>query len=174
MDTTIIIGGRPINIRATLGALAIYKRQFGVDYLEKIFEPEIPDKTEEQAAKITEDGFRLIWAMARAADRTVSPPDRWLAEFENGTDGFLEGLLRAQSMFIASVKTKEKKKENKKGTGKPLVTELFFAAAIKCGIGYEAAWNMTISEFNLLVEQICGTDDDGGVRMATQEDFDRF
>lgn len=179
MDTTIIIGGRPINIRASLGALAIYKRQFGVDYLEELFSSKGKEKaeesTEEVAEKMTEDGFRLIWAMARAADSTISPPDRWLAEFENGTDGFLNGLLKAQGLFLASVKTSSKKKNKEKATGGVPTTELIFAAAIRSGIGYEAAWDMTIGEFDLLIEQLCGGDsEDGGVRMATQEDFDRF
>ena len=178
MDTTIIIGGRPINIRASLGALAIYKRQFGVDYLEELFRTK-KDKegqsTEEVAEKMTEDGFRLIWAMARAADSTISPPDRWLAEFENGTDGFLNGLLKAQGLFLASVKTSSKKKNKEKATGGVPTTELIFAAAIRSGIGYEAAWDMTIGEFDLLIEQLCGGEcEDGGVRMATQEDFDKF
>lgn len=173
METTIIIGGRPINIKASLGALAIYKRQFGKDYLTEAFESTADTDKEKQAEKITEDGFRIIWAMAKAYDRHISPPDRWLSEFAEGTEGFIEGVLRAKSLFIASVSTGERKKGKNEGTGRELTTELLFAAAIRYGIGYQAAEKMTIGELLRLIDELNGEQKET-VRKATQEDFDRF
>ena len=173
METTITIGNRPINIAATLKALAIYKRQFGKDYLTQAFEETSETDTDKQAEKITEDGFRLIWAMAKAVNKHISPPDRWLAEFTDGTDGFIEGVLKAKSLFIASFAVSSKKQKKSEGGGRELTTELLFAAAIRYGIGYEAASDMTIGELLLLIDELNGSEKET-VRKATQEDFDRF
>lgn len=171
METTVIIGGKPIVIKASLGALALYKRQFNEDYLDLIAKPREDVDRADGATEITINGFRLIWAMAKAADNTILPPEAWLAEFEN-TKGFMEALLTAQALILQSADTGKENKKNGSGREK-ITTELFFAAAIKAGIGYAAAWDMTIGEFNRLVDEIIG-EPQKDWRWATQEDFDKF
>lgn len=171
METTVIIGGKPIVIKASLGALALYKRQFNKDYLDIVAKPREDVDRADGATEITINGFRLIWAMAKAADSKILPPEAWLAEFEN-TKGFMEALLTAQALILQSADTGKENKKNGSGREK-ITTELFFAAAIKAGIGYAAAWDMTIGEFNRLVDEIIG-EPQKDWRWATQEDFDKF
>ena len=171
METTVIIGGKPIVIKASLGALALYKRQFNEDYLDIIAKPREDADRADGATEMTINGFRLIWAMAKAADSTIMPPEAWLASFKS-TEGFTEALLTAQALILQSA---DSGKENKKNASprEKIATELFFAAAIKAGIGYAAAWDMTIGEFNRLVDEIIG-EPKKDWRWATQEDFDKF
>ena len=171
METTVIIGGKPIVIKASLGALALYKRQFNEDYLDLIAKPKTDKDQADGATEMTINGFRLIWAMAKAADSKILPPEAWLAGFE-GTEGFTEALLTAQALILQSAESGKSKEKSGSGHER-IATELFFAAAIKAGIGYEAAWDMTIGEFNRLGDKIIG-EPQKDWRWATQEDFDKF
>ena len=171
METTVIIGGKPIVIKASLGALALYKRQFNKDYLDIIAKPREDADQADGATEITINGFRLIWAMAKAADNTILPPEAWLAGFE-GTKGFTEALLTAQALILQSAESGKSKEKSSSGHER-IATELFFAAAIKAGIGYEAAWEMTIGEFNRLIDELIEKPQKDW-RWATQEDFDKF
>lgn len=171
METTVIIGGKPTVIKASLGALALYKRQFNKDYLDIVAKPKEDADRADGATEITINGFRLIWAMAKAADSKILPPEAWLAGFE-GTEGFTEALLTAQALILQSAESGKSKEKSGSGHER-IATELFFAAAIKAGIGYAAAWDMTIGEFNRLVDEIIG-EPQKDWRWATQEDFDKF
>jgi hypothetical protein len=82
METTVIIGGKPIVIKASLGALALYKRQFNEDYLDLIAKPREDVDRADGATEITINGFRLIWAMAKAADESIDPPKEWVKQFD--------------------------------------------------------------------------------------------
>lgn len=69
METVVYIGGKEIIISATLRALMEYKRNFGEEYLDRFLEIAKVKDTEKLASDITITAFRLIWAMAKAADR---------------------------------------------------------------------------------------------------------
>ena len=61
MERTITVGGKPFKIRASAGALVIYKAQFGREYTEDCAEI-LDDKS---ALTV---GCRLLWAMASPCD----------------------------------------------------------------------------------------------------------
>lgn len=172
MEKTIIIGGKPIVIKASLGALALYKRQFNEDYLDKIAQKAAGGDQTNEAIEMTKTGYRLIWAMAKAADPELLPPVAWLATLDGAEKDFITAYAQAQALMLNSAYTGDTK--SKGGSGRErIATEIFFAAAIKAGIGYAAAWNMTIGEFHRLVDEIIG-EPKKDWRWATQEDFDKF
>lgn len=178
METVVYIGGKEIIISATLRALMEYKRNFGEEYLDRFLEIAKVKDTEKLASDITITAFRLIWAMAKAADRKTPPPDKWLSEFES-TDGFLAAVGKAEGLFMASagVRPKEshkKEKKNEKET-KMITTEEYLALALRAGIDYSSALDMTIGELNgVLGALIKDSPKKESVREATQADFDRF
>lgn len=174
MESTLYIGGKAINVSAKLKALMLYKRQFGEEYLDRFLQIQ---KAEGDTKKLAEDvtitAFRIIWAMAKAYDESIPPPDLWLAGFEN-TDGFLQAVFKAQGLIAASTGTK-KEKESPNEENAKITTESYLAAAVKAGIGYDAALEMTIGELNALFEaMIALSESKETVKEATQTDFDNF
>ena len=76
MESTLYIGGKAINVSAKLKALMLYKRQFGEEYLDRYVQIQ---KAEGDTGKLAEDvtitAFRIIWAMAKAYDNSIPPPE---------------------------------------------------------------------------------------------------
>lgn len=174
MESTLYIGGKAINVSAKLKALMLYKRQFGEEYLDRYVQIQ---KAEGDTGKLAEDvtitAFRIIWAMAKAYDESIPPPDLWLAGFEN-TDGFLQAVFKAQGLIAASTGNK-KEKESPSEENAKITTESYLAAAVKAGIGYDAALEMTIGELNALFEaMIALSEHKETAKAATQADFDSF
>lgn len=174
MESTLYIGNKAINVSAKLKALMLYKRQFGEEYLDRYISIQKAEgDTEKLAEDVTITAFRIIWAMAKAYNSSTPPPDLWLAEFEN-TDGFLQAVFKAQGLIAASTGAK-KKKEDSNESNEKITTESYLAAAVRAGIGYDAALEMTIGELNALFEAMIALNDKKETaREATQADFDSF
>jgi hypothetical protein len=175
MESTLYIGGKAINVSAKLKALMLYKRQFGEEYLDRYVQIQ---KAEGDTKKLAEDvtitAFRIIWAMAKAYDESIPPPDLWLAGFEN-TDGFLQAVFKAQGLIAASAGAKKEKESGEEEEKVRITTESYLAAAVRAGIGYDAALEMTIGELNALFEaMIALSESKETAKAATQADFDSF
>ena len=69
MTKTIAYSGGTFNLRASAAVLIVYKEQFGIEYTED-FRNAL--KSPLGAIKA---GYRLIWAMAKCADDSISDPD---------------------------------------------------------------------------------------------------
>lgn len=175
MESTLYIGGKAINVSAKLKALMLYKRQFGEEYLDRYVQIQNAEgDTERLAEDVTITAFRIIWAMAKAYDESVPPPDLWLAGFEN-TDGFLQAVFKAQGLIAASAGNKRDKKDNGSDESVKITTESYLAIAVRAGIGYDAALEMTIGELNALLDAIIAQRESKEMaKAATQADFDNF
>lgn len=174
MKASIMLGDKEIVIAATLKAMVLYKRQFGEEYLDSFTEINESDSTEKQAEDITITGFRLLWAMVAAADDSTPLPNKWLAERGSVKENFTTALTEAQALFYTSIRSG--KPGNSSGEKRVrITTEQFLSAALKAGIGYNDALEMTIGELNAVLEEyIRPPKKKENVRMATQADFDRF
>lgn len=175
MESTLYIGGKAINVSAKLKALMLYKRQFGEEYLDRYVQIQKAEGDMERLAEdVTITAFRIIWAMAKAYDNSIPPPDLWLAGFEN-TDGFLQAVFKAQGLISASTGNKAEKKSGENDDNVKITTESYLAMAVRAGIGYDAALEMTIGELNALLDTIIAQrESKETVKEATQTDFDNF
>lgn len=122
MERTVMVGGKPYNIRASAWALVIYKAQFGREYTE-------------DAASINNDeeayivGCRLLWAMARAAKSKLPSPDDWIAMFKGKE--IVKALKTSQQLFAFSMG------EDRGGKGEEFSSETLIASAAICGMRSE-------------------------------------
>lgn len=69
VEKTIRYSGGQFNMRASAAVLIAYKEQFGAEYTEDFM---AAGKSPLTAIKV---GYRLIWAMAKCADRNIADPD---------------------------------------------------------------------------------------------------
>lgn len=124
MERTITAGGKPYKIRASAGALIIYKAQFGREYPEEL--ADIGD--DENKAYIV--GCRLLWAMARSVRDKLPTPDEWLRLFKKKE--LKEALLVSQLLFEISLGNGEKDRD-----GDDFSSEQLMASAALCGLGMD-------------------------------------
>lgn len=123
MERTITVGGKPFKIRASAGALVIYKAQFGREYTEDC--ADIGDD-DEKAVRV---GCRLLWAMARSAKEKLPTPDEWIAMFR--AKELKKALITSQQLFVLSLgDTAEKGDEE-------FSSEMLMASAALCGMGLD-------------------------------------
>lgn len=69
VEKTIRYSSGQFNMRASAAVLIAYKEQFGTEYTEDFT---AAGKSPLTAIKV---GYRLIWAMAKCADRNIADPD---------------------------------------------------------------------------------------------------
>lgn len=139
MERTIKAGGKPYKIRASAGALVIYKAQFGRDYTDEL--AEIGNDNE----KAFIVGCRLLWAMGRAAKAKLPTPDEWINSFK---DKELEkALIISQQLFEFSLGDSENS-----GTEK-FSSEKFMAGAAMCGMSLEDLCSLPISMVKETIEE---------------------
>ena len=120
MERTITVGGKPFKIRASAGALVIYKAQFGREYTEDCAEI-LDDKS---ALTV---GCRLLWAMARAVKEKLPTPDEWTAMFK--AKELEKALVTSQKLFLLSLG------ESSDEGGEEFSSEALIASAALCGMG---------------------------------------
>lgn len=121
MERMIKVGGKPYKIRASAGALVIYKAQFGKDYPDELAELGDDNK------KAFVVGCRLLWAMARAAKAKLPTPDEWINSFRDKE--LAAALIVSQQLFAFSVGDSEGRGSEK------FSSEKLMASAALCGMG---------------------------------------
>lgn len=174
MEKTIKIGGRDINFKATCGTLCIYKQQFGAEYCEELYKLKVmensgaytPDKIYLEQYKIS---YRLIWSMAKNADKTIPDPERWAEKFKK----FPMQEILSQIMELFSF-DESKGKDSEESN---ISSEALTACAIACGLTTEDIYNMPIDFLVKTIDEsinIKSGKERNGVRKATQLDIDRF
>lgn len=176
MEKTIKIGSKYINFKATCGTLCIYKQQFGTEYSEDRHKL----TTMENSGLYTSDeiyleqytiSYRLIWSMAKNADKTIPDPKHWAEQFKKFS--VTEILSQIMELFPNDEKTKNKDV----GDGESISSEELTACAIACELTTEDIYNMPI---DFLVKTISESVNiktgktKKRVRNATQQDIDRF
>lgn len=157
MERTITAGGKPYKIRASAGALIIYKAQFGREYPEEL--ADIGD--DENKAYIV--GCRLLWAMARSVRDKLPTPDEWLRLFKKKE--LKEALLVSQLLFEISLGNGEKDRD-----GDDFSSEQLMASAALCGLGMDELnslpLGMTIDTISRYMDMRYGGGDDEYVSSA--------
>lgn len=179
MEKTISVGNRQIRIRATIGAMLMYKQQFGNEYYDDckvLRENETTNTAAQLMPSIIKVGFQLIWSMAKAADDNIPPPDDFIKEFD-GQDIY-NAMSAAQQLYTDSLKSakSEDKKETQSESKEKLTTEKLVAYALAFGLSIKDIESLSVGMLmNILSE--CSDIKGGGesdVKIATQSDFDNF
>ncbi|MGF2525967.1 hypothetical protein ACQUW0_26970, partial [Ralstonia pseudosolanacearum] len=132
MKKTIIIGGTAIPLSASAGALVHYKKQFGTEYTDEHKElKNLKEDAGAQAQKYAEISLRLLWAMARAADRAIEPFETWIATKESAE--LFSALSEAQTFFASSLRGRNDSSE----AGEAFTSERLMAQALICGLSVD-------------------------------------
>lgn len=162
MERMITAGGKPYKIRASAGALVLYKAQFGIDYTEEI--SALEDGNEESAYII---GCRLLWAMARSVKEKLPTPN----EFINGMKPkeLVQALKVSQELFSLSLDGHDNSDYDEE---KNFSAEELMADAALCGMSLrdlnELPLRMVIDTINKYAEKRWG---DGSEYVSSSEFF---
>jgi hypothetical protein len=169
MEKTVRMGEYEITLKATAGALVRYKQQFGSDYSSDLLKlNSLKDNPEKYLEKTVETGYRLVWAMAKTADNTLSSPDVWRDEFDSFDLPLLLG--EADRLFMRSVG-----EDSGESDGEAVTAEALVATALCCGLNTEDIDNLSLSMLMGIIDEYCRIKSgDEQERTATQADFDAF
>ncbi|MGN0379103.1 MAG: hypothetical protein ACI4EU_05905 [Butyrivibrio sp.] len=172
MYKDISIDGKKVKLKITGGTLCRYKEQFGVDYsaeLNKV--SEIKNSfLKLRAMEIT--GARMIWAMAKTADKNISAPADWIDSFENFP---VQQILDEINPFVLNAFKAGYSDEQ--GDGEPITAEKLTACCFAAGLTMADIDSMSPGFLINVISEYCdiksGKEKDT-VRMATQADIDAF
>lgn len=129
MTKTIAYGGGTFNLRASVAVLIVYKEQFGVEYTEDF------RNAMESPLGAIKAGYRLIWAMAKCADDSISDPDTFREmlgdDFDilGAVDSAAELMRKSLGEFISEGNDTA---ENAAG-GDENLSESLVNSALRCG-----------------------------------------
>ena len=168
MTEKIIIGGTPVLLSAGAGALIYYKKQFGSEYTDDHGElSEMPP--EQRYIKLAEIKMKLLWSMARAADKVIQPFADWVLQF-TAADLALASQA-AEELFTASLKYDG---EHGQQTGREFTSESLIASALACGLSVDDLDDMPLPMVLETIGEWCRIKGyaEEEARPATQEDFD--
>lgn len=168
MKKIISAGSRTVLLSAGAGALIHYKKQFGTEYTDD-FSAVAELSGREKFEKLAETEMRLLWAMARAADKELPPPEEWLPVF--GTEELFEASQAAGKMFLAALKESS---ENNSGSGAEFTSENLIASALACGLSIGDLDDMPLPMVLDTIGEWCKIKGyaEQDARPATQADFD--
>lgn len=170
MKKTIIVGGAPVPLSASAGALIHYKKQFGTEYIDDYEKLKaLSEDMNAQAVLFSQIALRLLWSMAAAADKSIAPFDNWVIRYEAAD--LLDAITKAQEIFVSAL---SRVKES--GTGESYSSERMIAQALLCGLSVDDLDGLPLSMVIDTFEEWCkakGYSEDDA-RPATQEDFDNF
>ena len=114
MEKTIVIDGKNVMFKST-GALPMrYKAQFGRDFFQDLFKmqdaAEMKGKkqpTIKDIEKLDFDTFyKIIWTLAKTADKTIPEPLEWLDSFEEFP--IMDVLDEVMEMIESTIQAKKK------------------------------------------------------------------
>ncbi len=166
MTERLFIGGVPVLVSASAGALIHYKKQFGVEYTDDHRELcGLP--AEQKYLKLAEVGMRLLWAMAKAADRALPPYSEWIPAF--GSKDLALAIQEAETLFLSSLRD-----DGRRDSGREFTSENLIASALACGLGIGELDDMPLPMVIDTIEEWCRLKGyaEEDARPATQEDFD--
>ena len=136
MEKIVRIDGKDVAISNSCGALVLYRQQFGREYFEDLkYAKRAKGRRKIELCEAA--GFKLLWAMARTADDTIPPPQKWLGEIKE--INVRKALSTAEQMISDSMKSKG---TSGKGGGRPYRSEDLLSACISCRIGIDSALKM--------------------------------
>lgn len=165
MTERIIIGGAPVAVAAAAGALICYKKQFGTEYTDdyEALRELLPEERFVGAARV---GTRLLWAMAKTADKSLLPYTEWVLMAD--PQELAAASVRAEALFVSTLGGGKSS-----GGEREFTSENLIAAALACGLSVSDLDDMPLTMVTDTIEEWCrlkGVSDEA--RPATQEDFD--
>ncbi|QPC47108.1 hypothetical protein [Mangrovibacillus cuniculi] len=122
MEKTLIIDGRPVRFKCAGSTPVIYKSQFGREFFVETIEvnkqlvlyaglqtEEIDKFPLHDLQKIDFDVFyRMIWTLAKTADKGIPDPLLWLDSFEDFP--ILDTILELAELITAALTSKKNSK----------------------------------------------------------------
>lgn len=168
MTETIIIGGNPVRLSAGAGALIHYKKQFQTEYIEDY--KRLQDTPSElRMEKIAGIGMQLLWAMAKAADKSLLPYIEWILQFDAAE--LAKATQAAEALFISSL---GKGSETSRSGGREFTSENLIAFSLACGLSVNDLDDMPLPMVIDTFDEWCRIKGykEEEARPATQEDFD--
>lgn len=167
MIKKISVNDRSLLLSAGAGALIHYKKQFGTEYTDDFSAVAVLSGCE-KFEKLAETEMRLLWAMARAANKALPPPEEWLSSFS--TEELFSASQAAREMFISTLEDGKGKTDS----GKEFTSENLIASALACGLSVSDLDDMPLPMVLETVGEWCRLKGykEEEARPATQEDFD--
>jgi hypothetical protein len=168
MTETIIIGGNPVRLSAGAGALIHYKEQFRTEYTED-YKCLQDAPAELRIEKIAGIGMQLLWAMAKAADKSLPPYIEWILQFDAAE--LASATQAAEALFISSL---GKSTESSRSGGREFTAENLIAFSLICGLSVSDLDDMPLPMVIDTFDEWCRLKGykEEEARPATQEDFD--
>lgn len=175
MERAIMIGDKAVVLSNSSRALVYYREQFGREYFDELKAAETVEGFK-KTIRLECIGFQILWAMAKAADCTISPPNQWMREL--GKISVKRAVAEAERMIYEGMETHSKSEGGEK---KPYKTENLISACIACGLSVDWALNMPLGMLIDILNEYAnsrkaGADEKGKdtLREATQADYDDF
>lgn len=164
MEKTVAIGNTEVTLRATAGVLIIYKEQFGSEYISDMAEL---NNAPEDFLTI---GGQLVWAMAKAADDQIPPPETWYKKI--GSFDMDIVFSEAAQLFDESCKNIDTDSSANK---EQLTSENLVTSALICKMTFSDLSRLSLSMALNVINEYCAVrSGEERPHMATQEDFDNF
>lgn len=176
MIKTVKINDNTFTLAATGGMITTYKQQFGTEYYEDL---EVLSSANEKSTKeALYSAYKLIWAMAKAADVTIADPDSWITSYEEFP--LLQLIPEAVDILTKSF-AQIKKDKDSEDNGERMTAENLVACCLACGMNLSDINNLSIgflinsvSEYVKIKSGSASQQEKVHVRKATQADFDAF
>lgn len=167
MEKTIKIGNKKIVIKASAAVLIYYKEQFGTEYMEDREKLKSEEQDEEFAVLM---GGQLIWAMAKAANDKILPPEEFYEDI--GSFDLDLAMIEAAELFDKSCQN-----INNDSTGErsELTSESIVSTALLCKMSLDDLNKLSLSMALNVINEYCRIKSgEEGYKQATQEDFDNL
>lgn len=180
MTGSVDIGGKKIEISATLGAMLRYKEQFGREYTEDISElSKLKDNDNDKyISAVALTGFKLIWAMAKTADSSVPAPDVWAESFKDTDISMI--MLEAVALFSQSLGDHSDENSENGEANEEFTTEGLTALCTLYGIGINELDRLSVDMVIRIMNEIAKlrtpteSKNADGLRKATPADIEAF
>jgi hypothetical protein len=174
VEKTIRYNGGQFNMRASAAVLIAYKEQFGTEYTEDFT---AAGKSPLTAIKV---GYRLIWAMAKCADRNIADPDIFREELGDDFDLFSAVEAAADLMYksLDIYGTDDGcNNTDTEDTESDELSERLTISAIRCGFSVADLNDISVGFLLRCIENIGGGkkhEPENEVREATADDVASF
>lgn len=166
MEKTLKLGNEEIVIRASTAVLIYYKEQFGTEYMDD--QKELKSTGDDNKAVLM--GGQLIWAMAKAADENIKPPQEFYEEI--GNFDLERAMIEAAELFDKSCQGVNNISNNGRSE---LTSEGIVSAALSCKMSLNDLNKLSLAMTINIIDEYCAMrNGEEGYRQATQEDFDNL
>lgn len=176
VEKTIRYSGGQFNMRASAAVLIAYKEQFGAEYTEDFT---AAGKSPLTAIKV---GYRLIWAMAKCADRNIADPDIFRESLGDDFDllSAVEAAADLMQKSLGIYGTDDGCNDNNADTGDAESDELserLTMSALRCGFSVADLNDISVGFLLRCIENTGGEKKhkaENEVREATADDVASF